>query len=299
MSRRQGFTRCHVRPTQELDGRATDAFFDEELVPCAGAMRMIRTSRWPDGSESGRTPTVGKRERQLRAFALLDNLDWEPAAILFRTHRATTATEYLAFLAGPDALAWSLFIRRVPLNARLARYALVLRGIDNDGELNRIGLLGLSDIERRDTLARLDGPVYRTKGTCRAILLRLDEALADGTASYDVPKIEIEHVLAQNPKTGGAWLTAFPDEVVREQWTDRLANLVLLRGYKNKSAANHGFERKKSSYFFKAGRSPFVLTNEVADEAIWSTDVLQRRQARLLGALAELWGWDEPSRSGR
>lgn len=175
------------------------------------------------------------------------------------------------------------------LNTRLTRYALVLRGIDDGDDLQRVGLLGLSGNERQETLSRLDGPVYLTKGTCRAILLRLDETLADETASYEVPKIEIEHVLPQNPKANGPWLSAFPDEAVREAWTDRLANLVLLNSYKNKSAANHDVERKKTSYFLKAGRSPFVLTNEVADESSWTLDVLERRQKRLLRTLAHPW----------
>jgi hypothetical protein len=97
-------------------------------------------------------------------------------------------------------------------------------------------------------------------------------------------------VLPQKPPTPSEWLQWFPDEEARESWTHRLANLVPLHFRKNPAASNHDFRRKKDEYFKGKGTaSPFILTQEVRNEATWTPAVLCERQKRLVGVLATHW----------
>ena len=82
----------------------------------------------------------------------------------------------------------------------------------------------------------------------------------------------------------------FPDEDERLQWTDRLANLVLLSRNKNSRAQNYSFERKKREYFQRDGVTTFALTVQVVNETEWTRQVLERRQKNLIDLLKKEWG---------
>ena len=111
------------------------------------------------------------------------------------------------------------------------------------------------------------------------VLLRLDSALSQGQATYNYPIITVEHVLPQNPPANSTWLTWYPDDLTRSQYTNRLSNLVLLARKKNSQAQNFEFDVKKQKYFTTAGGiSPFVLTTQVLTEKEWTTDVQDKRQ---------------------
>ena len=87
------------------------------------------------------------------------------------------------------------------------------------------------------------------------------------------------------------WVTVFPDEEEREQWTHRLGNLVLLSRRKNSQAQNYDFERKKRDYF-QTRVAPFALTVEVVSESNWTPAVLEQRQKRLIDLLRKEWVLD-------
>jgi hypothetical protein len=120
--------------------------------------------------------------------------------------------------------------------------------------------------------------------------LRLDELLSGGSATYSHTLTRVEHVLPQTPSSGSRWLADFPDGTIRDAWTHKLANLVLLTRRKNAQASNLDFTAKKTKYFStKAGVSNFSLTSNVLNEASWTLDTLKRRQAELTGAVEALW----------
>lgn len=121
------------------------------------------------------------------------------------------------------------------------------------------------------------------------MLLRLDEAVAGGGASYEHKIITVEHVLPQSPKPDSQWDADFtPDE--QDYWLHRLANLVLLDRRKNSAAANLDFDVKKRRYFATDGQvSPFALTTTVIQQDRWTPAVLQQRQKDLLAELGAVW----------
>ncbi|MFI8006243.1 DUF262 domain-containing protein [Streptomyces sp. NPDC086010] len=262
-------------------GRAQE-FVDEVLVPYAEASAMIRDKTYAAGE--------GSRQVNLwfRRLLLLDNNDWWPAA-LWALHSHGDDPQWLgSFFRLLERLAASMFIRRVYTTPRVSRFAELL------SELNRgLGLdapaFQLTEQERTDTLARLDGDVYYGLRTRRFILLRLDELLSedDIVATYDAPRITVEHVLPQNPGLQSKWRADFTVDD-RKKWTHRLANLVLLSRAKNSQVQNLDFTDKKERYL-RRGVVAFPLTTQVLGQTTWTPEHLEKRQTELLGILTEEW----------
>jgi hypothetical protein len=197
----------------------------------------------------------------------------------------------LRFLKDLDRLAYGLFVQRSNINERIVRYGRIVKEIQDGADLyRRESPLQLTGTEQGQILHALDGPIYEMIQRVRVpLLLRLDEAVSDGSASYDHKIITVEHVLPQHPVPGGQWTTWFSEEQQREAWVHRLANLVPLSRVKNAQASNFEFQRKKDEYFSRRGTSPFALTSQVLKESVWTPEVLERRQKMLVGTLARLW----------
>jgi hypothetical protein len=182
-----------------------------------------------------------------------------------------------------------LFIRRVYATPRVQRYAELLTELANGMGLDA-SAFSLSDIERRETMERLNGDLYLVLKTRKYVLLRLDEVLAGSSGvTYDHRLITVEHVLPQNPLPDSLWQKDFTDEE-RERWTHRLANLVLLNRAKNSQVQNKDFAEKKQRYFTdRHGVAAFALTSQVVSANAWTPELLQERQERLLGILRSEW----------
>ena len=272
--------RDNVNPSAE-----PKRFMDETLLPMAQAFGEIR------GASYESTRLSEDVNRMLDWLSQIDNVDWEPPAILYLVqHHREEPDLLLRFLIDLERLAAGLMIMRANINRRLERYGRLLRAIESGDDLYyEDSPLQLTDGERQRILEVLDGNLYHMPRIPRPVLLRLDASLSAGEARYDYKVISIEHVLPQNPPSGSEWLGWFPDEEQREEWNHRLGNLVLLSKRKNGQAQNFDFQRKKREYFQHNGTSPFALTTEVINEEKWTPEILEKRQARLLERLREVW----------
>lgn len=123
----------------------------------------------------------------------------------------------------------------------------------------------------------------------KPLLIRLEQASNDGSASYDYPVITIEHVCPQTIAAGSQWDQWFVERDDHDKWLHRLGNLVLLNHRKNPAAGNWDFEAKKNVYFTDGDNCPFILTQEVRDEESWTPKTIEARQKKLLGRLAKAW----------
>lgn len=226
----------------------------------------------------------------LESLRLLDNADWVPPAMAYFFRHTDAPGLLTKFTKDLERLAFGLFIRRANINDRINRYAEVLEDIEQENDVCRDeGPLQLNTDEKAEIRRILDGPIYTLPRVPRPLLLRLDRLLAEAGAVYDHPIISVEHVLPQNPQECSQWLTWFPDEEERRDWTHRLANLVLLSSRKNARASNYEFDRKKKEYFQKGGVQTFALTTQVVDKGEWTPDLLEDRQKLLLTKLEEEW----------
>ncbi|MFD4692217.1 DUF262 domain-containing protein [Streptomyces sp. NPDC058463] len=262
-------------------GRAKE-FVDEVLVPYAEASAMIRDKTYAAGDGS---PQVNAWFRRLLQ---LDNNDWWPAALWALRSHGDDPVWLGSFLRSLERLAASMFVRRIYTTPRVLRFAELLTEL-NAGLGLEAPAFQLTEAERTETLARLDGDVYYELRTRRFILLRLDELVAedDIVATYDAPRITVEHVLPQNPGPQSQWRADFTVDQ-RKEWTHRLANLVLLSRTKNSQVQNLDFTDKKDRYL-RRGVVAFPLTTQVLGRDTWTPEHLEKRQVELLGLLAEEW----------
>ncbi|MFF3686202.1 DUF262 domain-containing protein [Streptomyces sp. NPDC002187] len=260
-----------------------EVFVNEVLRPYADAYVQVRDAVYEAASGAEKVNTWFRRLQQV------DNNDWRPAALWALRHHGNDPVWLDRFLGALERLSASMFVRRVYTTPRVTRYAELLRQLDQGAGLDAEAL-ELSEAERADTRAKLDGDLYLVGKIRKYVLLRVDEVLARGQgATYDHPIITVEHVLPQNPRQESQWTRLF-DEEQRLAWTHRLGNLVLLNRAKNSAAQNHDFAVKKATYF--AGRNgvvPFALTTQVLQHTEWTPELVRTRQKQLVGLLADEW----------
>jgi hypothetical protein len=261
------------------------AIIDDVLIPFADAFSTIQTASYQSTSGAEHV------NQMLTWLGRIDNTDWLPPAILFFARNKSDAKALHGFLTDLERLAAFLMICRYGINERIERYGKLLEAIETKCDLYAADSpLQLADSEYRLLLQELNGDVYRQVAQRRLyILLRLDSALSDGSATYDHSVISIEHVLPQNPPPSSKWCEWFPTQDLRDQWLHRLGNLLLLNHKKNSSASNYDFDKKKAAYFTKGGVSPFPLTTQAVGEKEWTTVVVEARQKALLEVLRKVW----------
>ena len=142
----------------------------------------------------------------------------------------------------------------------------------------------LFNVNNDELLRNLSGDVYG-KRFARYILLKYEYTITDNTVHLSNYKyISVEHVLPQNPNESSEWMRVFnPDD--RTEWTNKLANLVLISKKKNSKLSNLDFIEKKQRYLssridiFK-GSKIFMDTNDK-----WDLDLLKKRQSEMLDSL--------------
>ncbi|WP_165241543.1 DUF262 domain-containing protein [Corynebacterium lizhenjunii] len=274
-------------PEQVLAGYLPDngsGFIQEVLEPYAKADIRLNTQDF-----QGADPHWSQVNNWLKVLTRLDNDDWRPPALWAITEHGEDPEFLVAFLAKLERLAASMLVRRVYATPRQQRYMELLKQLADGHGLNSTAF-NLSDTERRDTVAGLDGNIYLAPRVYKYVLLRLDSVLADTPgASYDHRIISVEHVLPQSIAPDSQWAKDFtPEEATT--WTHRLGNLLLLNRRKNSSASNYDFDVKKEKYFRSGnGVAVFALTTQVLAEDVWTPEVIKRRQARLLTILTEEW----------
>lgn len=268
----------------KINGRQ---FIDTVLIPFAEAYQVVSRAAYES------TGDAEKVNSYLRHLGRLDNYDWVPPAIAYFEKHRDDREALIRFTRDLERLAYALFILRANINDRINRHAGVLRAIEQSDDLySDIAPLQLTAEEKSSVLEALDGPIYLQTRVRMPLLLRLDSLLADHGATYEHKVLSIEHVLPQTPAEDSVWLSWFPDAEKRERWTHKLANLVLLSRQKNTQAQNYDFERKKQEYFQKKGVATFALTSQVLNQPAWTLEVLEMRQANLIGRLKTEWRLD-------
>lgn len=277
--------RDFVKPSAE-----PTRFIDEQLVPYANALATVKAADYR--SAQGAEAVNG----YLKWLNRIENFDWIPPALIALAKHGNEPEWLARFFRELERLAAGMMVMRYGTNDRLERYGKVLGFLQAGDDDALYGNLALTEAEKRIFLDGLNGNLYELTRVRAYVLLRLDTALSGGGASYDYPIISIEHVLPQTPKKGSKWFGWFPEELDREGWVHRLANLVLLSQKKNSEAQNFEFDVKKEKYFKSdKGISPFVLTTQVIRHTEWTPTVLNARQGELLAKLTDLWSlqaWD-------
>ena len=270
--------------TGVLSSLENKGFIDDVLKPYADIYQTIS-----DANHAGWANSVAINQ-YLKPLNRLDNFDWVPPALAFFLAHEDDDNVLLRFIRDLERLAYGLFIRRANINERINRYAEVLQEIEAQEDIfNQSSRLQIQSDEKSDILNKLNGAIYLSMRVRMPLLLRLDGLMAEGGVTVDHSIVTVEHVLPQNPSSGSQWFQWFPDAEEMEEWTHRLANLVLLSRRKNSQAQNYSFDHKKNEYFVRKGVSTFALTVSVLGQEQWTPDVLEQRQRDLIDRLATEW----------
>tara|TARA_R110001606_G_scaffold117805_1_gene247781 strand:+ start:3635 stop:5383 length:1749 start_codon:yes stop_codon:yes gene_type:complete len=262
-----------------------EAFLSLTLEPFADAFELA------DDQSSLEKLFGAKTAALLRSLNRLDNKDWIPPLLLrLKQYAANQAVDIPDFVKRLERLAYYLFVVRADVNERISRYADVLDQIDpRDGKPPKTRGIELDDQDTRRLFDEMDGSIYLKSRVAKPLLLRLDQALSDGSATYDYSTISVEHVCPQTIENGTQWDEWFADREAHGEWLHRLANLVLLTHRKNSSASNWDLDKKRTKYFVRGEACPFVLTGEVLEVTEWTPEALAERQKHVLRALAKDW----------
>lgn len=222
----------------------------------------------------------------------IDNSDWLPSAMKFLADHESDAAYVHWFLRKLERLAACMHICGYDVNARIERYASLLRALEKPHSMaSPVTAVDLTAYEQSTLRRELQGDIYLMTARRRNyLILRLDSFLVDGAATYDPTVLTIEHVLPQTVDDESVWATQWPNMSDRNSWLHRLANLVPLTQRRNSQAQNYDFERKKKAYFGgKQGVSSYALTTQVLNTATWTPAVVEQRQADLLEILSAKW----------
>ena len=133
----------------------------------------------------------------------------------------------------------------------------------------------------------VEASVYGRKFT-RYLLIKLDYLYQDHAHRMALESLSVEHVLPQTPAEGSHWKKDFTDEQ-REDWTDRLGNLVLISSTKNSSQGRSDYTEKKSKYFAKKiNTCPNSL--RVLQNTQWTPAELESNHNAVLAKIREHYG---------
>lgn len=266
-------------------------FMDNVLEPYADAFQLSQND------PELRKLFGAKTADLVKSLERLDNKDWlSPLLLCLRQNQKGSRKDVSDVVFQLERVAYYLFMVRADVNARMARYADVLDGLEplrepktRGGTRARSTGLTLTKPEAFALFKALDGDVYLATRVVKPLLLRLEQASTDGSANYDYPTISVEHVCPQTLTVGSQWAEWFSQPDEHNKWLHTLGNLVLLNFRKNSSARNFDFATKKTKYFASGNTSAFTLTNEVRAYQTWKPSDIQARRKVLLDRLAKTW----------
>lgn len=139
----------------------------------------------------------------------------------------------------------------------------------------------------------VESAVYGRRFT-RYLLLKLDYLYQDHSHRMTLDTLSVEHVLPQSPAEDSQWIRDF-SEKDREEWTDRLGNLVLISTKKNTSQGRLDYVDKRAKYFKKAiNTCPNSLRVLLSPK--WTLSELQANHNEVVSRIADHYGVDLSNR---
>ena len=227
------------------------------------------------------------QDKQLKSLLILMQVGFEsdiwiaPLLKYYDKFKEENLVKFVEKLNNKFASDW---ISQLTPTERIKNMNEIVNKIDNANNSEEILQDTALNINKEALTAFIEGNVYGKRPT-RYLLLRLNYLYRDVDTVLSLPEtISIEHILPQNPKADSQWKADFDDEV-RELWTNKLGNLIILSRRKNSSQSNLDYEKKKQKYFkgnVNLGRSAFIMS-----KSTWQLDDLQENHKDAVAKLKE------------
>lgn len=157
---------------------------------------------------------------------------------------------FVAFLKALDRKLSADWITAATPTVRMENVNAILREIEASQDSAALLQSKTFTISKSDFERVLNGDIYG-RSFAKYLLLKLD-LIYRGSSTPMIPQAiaSIEHILPRNPSADSQWVKDF-SAAEREEWTNKLGNLVLISRRKNTSQGNRDYVEKKEKYFEK------------------------------------------------
>ena len=261
-------------------------FIDSIFAVLAQAYAVILSAKEP---ASSLTPEL---RRLLVSLLRLNGREWLPAAmhVMAKVRDPEQAATYLHEI---ERAAYLMRLNCLGSGKRQTRFARITAAVAARDLPDPATLYEPTREEVRTMAYNLRDLHTRSAPTCRALLMRLNDAVDSNAFEPDLSDYSIEHVLPQRPKAASQWREWFPDGEARLALTGSIGNLMLVDKALNDRARNEDFARKKEVYHSRGPESENLrIAQEVLVRDEWRSDEILAREARLIALINELWRLD-------
>ncbi len=157
---------------------------------------------------------------------------------------------FVAFLKALDRKLSADWITAATPTVRMENVNAILREIEASQDSAALLQSKTFTINKSDFERVINGDIYG-RSFAKYLLLKLD-LIYRGSSTPMIPQAiaSIEHILPRNPSADSQWVKDF-SAAEREEWTNKLGNLVLISRRKNTSQGNRDYVEKKEKYFEK------------------------------------------------
>lgn len=157
---------------------------------------------------------------------------------------------FVAFLKALDRKLSAEWITAATPTVRMENVNAILREIEASQDSAVLLQSKAFTISKSDFERVINGDIYG-RSFAKYLLLKLD-LIYRGSSTPMIPQAiaSIEHILPRNPSADSQWVKDF-SAAEREEWTNKLGNLVLISRRKNTSQGNRDYVEKKEKYFEK------------------------------------------------
>lgn len=155
---------------------------------------------------------------------------------------------FVAFLKALDRKLSADWITAATPTVRMENVNAILREIEASQDSAALLQSKTFTVNKSDFERVINGDIYG-RSFAKYLLLKLD-LIYRGSSTPMIPQAiaSIEHILPRNPSADSQWVKDF-SEAEREEWTNKLGNLVLISRRKNTSQGNRDYVEKKEKYF--------------------------------------------------
>ena len=157
---------------------------------------------------------------------------------------------FVAFLKALDRKLSADWITAATPTVRMENVNAILREIEASQDSAALLQSKTFTINKSDFERVINGDIYG-RSFAKYLLLKLD-LIYRGSSTPMIPQAiaSIEHILPRNPSADSQCVKDF-SAAEREEWTNKLGNLVLISRRKNTSQGNRDYVEKKEKYFEK------------------------------------------------
>lgn len=238
---------------------------------------------------------AGSNYEVCRSFAF-DNLvkvmmtglpatDWIPPLLAYYDKfRDTRLLDFLRKLNAKFAGDW--LSQKTPTD-RIEAMNDVIKAVDKSDSADAVLSALVFKFDGDAFLRAAQGDVYG-KRFALYVLLVLEYIFQNQDQKMHFETLSVEHILPQTPSATSQWVRLFTEEE-RNNWTDKLGNLVIITRRKNTSQGNLDYADKKTKYFKKNIDTCPNSLRVLNEYAVWTPKELRENHDAVLGKLREFF----------